>query len=97
MEITPLTVVEFLSTVNEVDVDPVQVPWSENSNKFFKIKAYDINMIEYIGGWNRMSDYINVLSNKLIYRLYAFVKLRLPLHRNDLMPGGHWAWASFKS
>ena len=32
-----------------------------------------------------------------MFRLYGFVKLRLPLQRNDLMPGRHWVWTSFKS
>ena len=97
MEITPPTVVEFLSSVNEIDIDPVMIAWFENANKFFEIKAFDMNMIENFGGWNKMMDYINILSNKLMFRLYGFVKLRLPLHRNDLMPGRHWVWASFRS
>ena len=97
MEITPPTVVEFLSEVNEVDVDPVMIDWFENAYNFFEIKAYDINMVENVGGWNKMSDYINVLSNKLMFRLYGFVKLRIPLHENDLMPGRHWVWTSFRS
>ena len=97
MEITPPTVVEFLSPANEIDVDPVMIAWFENANKFFETKACDMNMVENFGGWNKMADYINILSNKLMFRLYGFVKLRLPLHRNDLMPGRHWVWTSFKS
>ena len=44
-----------------------------------------------------VSLYAELLEKKLKYRLYGFLKFRLPLESSDLLPGRYWVWESFKA
>ena len=44
-----------------------------------------------------IKQYIDVCSQKIIERLYPFLRTRLLLSRNDLKPGIHWVWDSFRT
>ena len=45
---------------------------------------------------NGINQYATIGSNKLMNRLHPFLRTRIPVQRNDLLPGRHWVWDSFR-
>ena len=49
-------------------------------------------VINFQGDHNQheVEQIVELLEKKLKYRLYGFLKFRLPLQRSDLLSGRHW-------
>ena len=97
--ITPPHVIDFLSENNALNFEVITNDWMKQVPNIFHLvmNAVTTEFVQHIDrDWESTLKYVDILSRKLVYRMYSFLKLRLPLKRTDLQPGRHWVWDSFK-
>ena len=100
ISVPPPTILSFQSIGITQNLDDYTIQWFCNITNV--LHGIDIDLTDkYLTdarlNWDEMNLYIDMLSKKLVYRLYGFLKLRITLQRSDLMPGRHCVWDSFKS
>ena len=99
-DIQPPTIVNFQSDLISMTIDNVNAEWMNLAKQYFDgiDSQLSLECIQKVNTeWENVQSYVDLLSTKLISRLYGYLKLRLPLNRSDLMPGRHWVWESFKA
>ena len=99
-DIEPPTIINFQSDLVSMNIDKVNAEWINLATQYFDgiDSQLSIECIQKVNiEWDNVQSYVDLLSTKLISRLYGYLKLRSPLNRSDLMPGRHWVWESFKA
>ena len=98
--LTPPSIVEYVSGSIGMNIDAPSKEWMQLLPKAFSSfnTPFGKNILQgYNDNWDGLMAYVEIVSNKLLQRLYGYLKNRYPLYKVDLMPGRHWVWDSFRS
>ena len=94
LAITPPDVINYNLEVDAMPVEGLTAQWLTGnvplSFEFKNNELYDSMLLKMIEDWDNTVSYVDLLSKKLVYRMHGFLKLRLPMSRNDIHLGRHW-------